>query len=303
MKKLFLFIAVCGVLSLCAQTSTYHPFPEGNAFWNVSYTQTMCPLGGDACENFSITMTGDTMINGLVYHKLFTPYVYADISGGCTQVHFHGYKGAIRQDIPNKKVYYFPPADFTVEQLLYDFTMEVGDTVKGYLSVGWMEDNVVVSIDSVIVGQNFHKRWLVNPCYGIYLIEGVGCSYGLLEFLPGCQTDMPVLAIECFQYQGETLYPTHISNCSVITSIPENEFLNNIQIYPNPARGSFMVSLAHPAGIKEIRITNAIGHMVWQKQIISQSRVTIDNLSGGVYVLTVIDQNNQGVSKKIVLTP
>jgi hypothetical protein len=176
MKKLLLFIAVCAALSLSAQTSTYQPFPEGNASWNISYTQAMCPLGGDAYENFSIVMTGDTMINGQVYHKLFTPYVYADISGGCTQAHFEGYKGAIRQDIPNKKVYFLPPTDFTVEQLLYDFTMEVGDTVKGYLSGGWMEDNVVVSIDSVLVGQNFHKRWLVNPCYDIYLIEGVGCS-------------------------------------------------------------------------------------------------------------------------------
>ena len=296
-----LFVALFRVLSVSAQTPVYHPFPESNASWNISYEQNMCPFGGNSTEYYSITYSGDTNINGQQYHKLNIPYVIAEFTGGCTQHHFPGYAGAIRQDIPNKKVFIVPPAS-TVEQLLYDFTMEVGDTLKGYLNREWMsQGDVVLDIDSVLVGDTYRKRWNINPCYGIYLIEGVGSTYGLLEASPGCVTDFPGIMIDCFKEDGQTLYPETVGECELITSIPEQNFIfDKVHVFPNPAPGTFTVEFDRPLDIKEIQLTNMMGVIVYQKNIQMQSRIEISGMHDGIYLLNIISTTNQILSQKVI---
>lgn len=185
MKNLLLVLLTLTAFSTSAQTSVYHPFPDSNACWNVNMSQGMCFMGGFSSEDYSLTFSGDTIIENQTYQKLVTPYVQISITGGCTQQNFPGYQGAIRQDIINKKVFFVPPAQSS-ELLLYDFTMETGDTIKGYLATFNSPPDVVAEIDSVLIGDNYRKRWSINPCYDIYLIEGVGSTFGLLKPSPGC---------------------------------------------------------------------------------------------------------------------
>ena len=130
MKKLILSIMVILTLSSMAQKSVYYPFPDSNAQWNMHLSLQGIP--GPAHEEFySIILTGDTLINGLTYHKLTIPYVESSGKSITTMIS-PGYKGAIRQDTLNRKTFIIPPATIT-EQLLYDFTMQIGDTVKGHI--------------------------------------------------------------------------------------------------------------------------------------------------------------------------
>ena len=74
MKNLiFLFSLLITTYSF-GQTSIYHPFPDSNSGWNYSYYQYMC-MFGDAREEYSIIIAGDTTINSQTYHKLSIPYV------------------------------------------------------------------------------------------------------------------------------------------------------------------------------------------------------------------------------------
>lgn len=301
MKKLLLFAAMFSVLTLRAQLSVYHPFPESNASWNISYTQNMCPFGGNSTEYYSITYSGDTIINGQQYHKLHTPFVIAEFTGGCTQHHFAGYAGAIRQDIPNRKVFIVPPSA-TDEQLLYDFTMEVGDTLKGYLGREWMsQGDVVMEIDSVLVGDTYRKRWSVNPCYNMYLIEGLGSTYGLLEASPGCITDFPWILVDCFMEEGQTLYPETVSECELITSIREKEVVSSkIHVFPNPASGTFAVEFERPMEIKEIQLTNMMGEVIFWKNTQMHARIEVSGIENGIYVLSVISHKGRIINRKVI---
>src|SRR5258705_7649220 len=151
MKKLLLLLATIFTLTANAQTSVYHPFPDSSAIWNFHTTQWICNFGGTIHSYYSITISGDTLISSQVYHKLLTPFVQSIIMGNCTPYIYSGYKGAIRQDTADRKVFFVPPSASN-EQLLYDFNMQVGDTVKGYLESWALPSDTVQSIDSVLVG-------------------------------------------------------------------------------------------------------------------------------------------------------
>ncbi|MDA9782781.1 hypothetical protein N9B55_00060 [Vicingaceae bacterium] len=82
-------------------------------------------------------MDGDTVVDGLLYHKLW--YYELDASQnaplgmtfglilGATVS--KGYHGAFRNDSINKKVFYLRRS-LNQEQLLYDFNLSLGDTLQ-----------------------------------------------------------------------------------------------------------------------------------------------------------------------------
>ncbi|MHC1776387.1 MAG: T9SS type A sorting domain-containing protein [Lentimicrobium sp.] len=301
MKKLLFFIAALSVLSAKSQTSVYHPFPDSNASWNIHMSQGMCFMGGWSDEDYSIMIFGDTIIDSQIYHKLTTPWVEVVSTGGCTQQNFSGYQGAIRQDIPGKKVFFVPPSA-SDEILLYDFNMEVGDTVRGYLQLFHAPTDVVAEIDSVLVGDTYRKRWSINPCYGIYLIEGVGSTFGLLAPYPGCMTDMNDYSLTCFNQDGLSVYPDLFSECLLITSINDADITGHtVHIFPNPSNGSFTVAFDRPDEITEIRISGITGNTVFQKKTENLSTVTITGIPAGTYILTIIDRESRSSNRKIII--
>jgi hypothetical protein len=167
MKKIILFVTLLISFNAKSQTSVYHPFPDSAANWNI-VSHRPCGLGFDMWEyNYSIVISGDTLINGNTYHKLDIPVQVIETHGACnsngTLVSPGYYAGCIRQDTSIKKVFFVPPSD-SVEWLLYDFNMAVGDSVKGYTGTFAFPVEVVQNIDSVLVGNSYRKRWIINSC-------------------------------------------------------------------------------------------------------------------------------------------
>jgi hypothetical protein len=301
MKNLIFLFSFLITVFTYGQNSIYHPFPDSNACWNYGYYPGQCQFG-DSQEFYSIMFTGDTSINNQNYHKLNTPFVLFYTSGTCTQDNIPGYKGAIRQEIPNKKVYYIPPMSST-EYLLYDFNLDIGDTVSSYIAPFDSYDTVI-SIDSVLVGDNFRKRWYINDWYEIYYIEGVGSTYGLIQHSPGYVTDAPSYSLDCFLLEEQSLYPDTNANCQLITSIKKiDAFSDQVKVFPNPSKGSFSVEFNQPIDIREIYLTDLVGNIVFQKEINNEKQVNIDNLRGGTYILTIMHRNNSTAKRKIISCP
>lgn len=301
MKKLtFLFSLLITAYSF-GQTSIYHPFPDSNAYWNFGFIKGQCILG-ESFENYSIYIGGDSAISGQTYQKLSTPYVIFNSSGSCVQEHFAGYKGAIRQDIPNKKVYFIPPM-FSSEYLLYDFNMTTGDTVEGFIT-SFTEPDTVIAIDSILVGDNFRKRWLINDWYEIYYIEGIGSTYGLLEASPGYSTDADMYSLDCFIHNDQSLYPDTNTNCQLITSVNDNgDLTNQVKVFPNPSNGTFFIEFDSPNDIREIQLADLVGNIIFRKEINNEKQAFIKKLAGGTYILILIDKNNRTANEKIISCP
>lgn len=297
MKKLLLLILVTFSWPMKAQTSVYHPFPDSNAVWNYQYILN-CSMGY-AEEYYSLTILGDTTISAQSYHKLFIPHVQSFSSGTC-EFHSIGYKGAFREDTLNRKVFFIPPFQSS-EQLLYDFSLQVGDTIQGYLDYFGLPSTIQI-IDSILIGSTFRKRWILS-CYGIQIIEGIGNTYGLIEYLPGCATDFPDYTLTCFSQNEETLYPDIASNCELISNIKgvsDKIFISTL--FPNPFNSTATLTLNSDFGIAELKIFNALGKEVGRQNINSFSTtINREGLSNGIYFYQVATNNRQLTSGKFTI--
>lgn len=307
MKKSLLLALVISAGAFHSQTSVYHQFPASAATWNINYTLVMgmCPPAlATITDDYSIIIPGDTTINSTTYHKLFIPYIQHS-PASCPASETAGYKGGIREDVVSKKVYIIPPSGSS-EQLLYDFSMQVGDTLKGYLTNGWSIPHKVTSIDSVLVGSSYRKRWTVTAMSSTYpsafkIIEGVGSHYGLLKVLTGGVSDYPNINIVCFKQNGQPLYPSNATICNLITSVNSySSTTDQIKISPNPANDQLSITMTTDEAII-VSIYDLTGKKVLRSTFNkSQQEFNVSKLNEGVYTIE-IEIGTQVVNKKIVI--
>jgi hypothetical protein len=130
------------------------------------------------------TIEGDTLIANIQYAKIFVKTKHqqgSDQSTWCTEstTYDYHYFGAIREN--GKKIYVIPDFFNPIEYLAYDFNLTIGDTMPspdGNSSVN-PSNQIIHSIDSVLVYGSYRKRYLVNSTK--FVIEGIGASTGLFN--------------------------------------------------------------------------------------------------------------------------
>lgn len=230
LKQLILFILFFQIVTAFAQEYKYVPFPQSDAIWSeVYYTNEDAP---PVYERFALNGE-DTVMGAYSYKKI---YMFLDtVFDKSTAT----YVGGLRED-SDKKVWFkdeikihrmkpyfmIPDSD---EILLYDFSVNVGDTIKkGNFDMLFLQeiypDEVfppifVSQIDTVKIGNSLRKKihfsavWnYVEPSYLLSIdgewIEGIGSTSGLLTTLwvdhPTCTCEDGFLI--GFKYKNEILY-------------------------------------------------------------------------------------------------
>jgi uncharacterized delta-60 repeat protein len=91
-------------------------------------------------------------------------------------------------------------------------------------------------------------------------------------------------------------------NGDIVTSIPENTMEADFTVYPNPNTGILTIALDATLQIANytLRIMNTLGQEVYQSAITTpQSTIDISTLSKGIYLLSLID-GEQEAHRKII---
>ncbi|NBW71859.1 MAG: T9SS C-terminal target domain-containing protein [Flavobacteriia bacterium] len=286
-------------ISLTDFGQSYQPLPTSNAMWRENSTGFQC----SCCSDYQYTITGDTVINTITYHKLQKTGVnfLEDVIGNCTSNAYsvNQYKGCFRNDSTNKLVYYIP--EFTSnETVLYDFNLSIGDTVPpSPLNYNGNFINIVTDIDTVFLGGVYRKRFKLDSCFleQLYYIEGIGSTYGLLS-----PTMCPFEAfynLQCFTNNSLPVYPNSTTSCSSVTANLESLETNQFSISPNPTSGALFITtnlLAY-----DISIFNSIGQLIQKKSIHSNSTfLDISNLPAGALLIQFSD-NNKVLYKQTII--
>lgn len=298
MRKWLLFLLVSGVLSLRAQTSTYRPFRLDTAVWLEHYTPSGCT--GVQCQQFNRkVIDGDTLINALVYRKVYQQSgTVGQCSGGSSATCFFpsgspAYIGALRQDTLAKKVYYHMGHD----TLLYDFDLQVGDTIPlSYSNMGMNGHKIVQKTDSVLIGSIYYKVF-EGDTSGLSwrTVEGIGNSRGVLSDIFGtCDYSM-----DCFN--GNTLAAVWgcAFGCAAVAGIEKINAKNGILLSPNPTTGIFSISF--PESTSQIVVTNSLGQILAAASEFNglKRELNISELQAGIYFVSV--KTSQGtITRKIV---
>lgn len=294
MKNLFVILLLAMGIKSLAQTNIYHPFPASAARWNFDLIN-----GFGACHyKYSIEVAGDTLINATNYKQLITHgFVEILTAPFCSQT-MPSYLGAVRNDTANKMVY-FVPAFQNIEKVLYDFNLQVGDTIIGLLNPS-SSNHVVYEKDSVLVNGSYRNRLKVDSCYNISIIEGIGSDYGLIEIIPGCVTDWGYYNLLCFKENNLVQYPENVFSCALIDGLSNVSTLSNkFNIAPNPSHDYFKITSSNKKMI-ELKVTDINGKLIKKEVLNNDLNAEIWGLNNGFYFIEIKDMNNQIYRDKLI---
>jgi len=293
MKKLLLISLLLFVLkSAFAQTNVYHPFPESNAVWNESFRIWGCnfwPYYHE--ERYSYVMTGDTVIGATTFHKLEWPFIQLmDTCFGNFPMNYPGYAGAIMQDTAARKIFYVHPNQSNV-QLLYDFSLQLGDTVLSSLVSSCPNTTIVTNIDSILINGSYRKQFTWYGSQVTTVVEGIGSLNGLLDISCGI-IDGPEFNLGCFKENNVVMYtnPSFADSvCATINGIKNiDDVKTTTTIFPNPFHNTAELRFDNTrlAGDKiELKIYNTMGELVREEEILPVNSYILHRagLSDGLY--------------------
>lgn len=300
----------------------YYPFPDSSAIWRM---ETAAGSEPDPIFIFhhSVFISGDTLINGNTYHKLYNSNIIASDTLNSN------YTGAIRE--VNKKVYlqldslaayniannYFfcrwvNSPDTSVlnkDLLLYDFSVVIGDTILyDYLDSIKIE---ITSIDSILIQNQYRKRYFYNflwtgnypYCNGLlwsynYYIESIGSPLGIVSHLGNYFENHSELL--CFE-DTEIAYPSTTSCINAVGINDKTPKVNSIAVYPNPSNGLFEFTINTSFKEANLTIFDLMGKQILQ-QTIEQNNTQLSLLSHpkGMYFYQLLVDGKQVTGKLIV---
>lgn len=278
MKAFLLFSFLCFAILANAQSTVYHPFPITNAHWVYQYwNDNHQPTGWYG----SYDITGDTVISGINYKKI----------SGCDAFHGKCNSGGIRD---SNRVIYFRPDTSLQEFILYDFNLQVGDSIiHPFGGAVCTNDTVVVwSIDSVLCSDGYHKQFYLSS-FATW-IEGIGSRTYLLspcDILCVSGDD----ALECMITDSGFSYPSGIGSC--IASVSTNLIMDN-EISISPIPSSEWIEVNSTNSFSVLRIINSLGQQLYRQNSVSKKQiVNINFLSSGIYFLQFL--SDSGASLKM----
>jgi hypothetical protein len=300
-------LALFSFAFMLAFTSTirsqdYVPFPVEHVHWNVFYAGT-CQEKAPDTTILRYAFHGDTIIKEELYRKLCLE------SGDTLNPKIRAI-GGIREE--NKQIFYNGETIYTgtgdSEYLLYDFTKQVGDTIKHRPQRGYY--SVVLGIDSVWVDGVFRKRYEVDNHWVFnnpdYIIEGIGSVknglLGHISDIPTCGTHY--WEFICFREDNGVLY----LNPSFSGCFPDFLFMgtehspmeHQIKVYPNPIDQTLYVENNTNTTLS-LKITDGNGRTILNRRLDEPlMKMDLDVIPGIYHVAISNKEGKRLVAKKII---
>ena len=313
MKQILLAFSFLLFLTVAhGQANVYHPFPDTDAVWTVfdqmSHTGTHCD--NDEWMR-SYIQKGDTIINSKLYNKLYLNEDHSESNGPpppCSYsypITTNLFIGGLRNDSLNKKVFFYDNSK-NQECLLYNFNVNIGDTIQDWLAycsastIYWK----ITSIDSALVGSKYHKRFNING--GINadtsIIEGIGSLTGLLGPYAFFENFNHLI---CNSVLGQTMFVNKgpPASCGIV-GIGETKDNAPYSIYPNPFYTETTLRTKNIFKNVSLTLYNSLGQAVKQMNNLTGQEIILqrENLPSGLYFLRLMEDNKVLATNKLVIT-
>lgn len=300
--------------SVCLNTITYsQPVPsainDSTGAWRVNFITDNGSAGTwFTHDKYRYNFDGDTIVNDIIYHKLYKGGHYYDndfFGGGIINERYytHEYAGAIRE--AGAKWYFYGSSDMQPEQeyLLYDFTMNAGDP----LPVAFNNPNMDLSvsyIDTILINNVERRRYFIEGQQGpgaTFIIEGIGSDAGLIE--PMQQFEY-IWGLVCYAEDNEPVWPESGDDCdlNVSSQLIKLSMEQGISVLPNPFGNN--ATLRFPTMLHSgiLQISDMQGRILLQYQLTrGQSEFEIyPGLKTGLYYLRIVSAV-QSLSVKVIV--
>jgi hypothetical protein len=290
----FLFVPLVLLISFTIQAQTIDPESE----WRVNYQYAAPDLVYNSIYRDFID--GDTIINSIEYYKIYNSgyWYYGFFPVGDLFYFDHLLHGFLREE--NHKWYTFYENKDT---LLFDFNLDVNDTV--YSAYTFLDgDPITISaIDSILIDEEYKRRlhlYCEDAGVAEYIIEGIGATSGLFENMWFFEWHSELV---CYAKNGISVWGAPTEECDLAVKI--NEFQGNdilCSISPNPSKD--FITLSIPAGFWKVKFTliNVIGGIVHQDLLESPSscKINVNSYPSGIY-LAIFESKSQRQTDKLLI--
>lgn len=296
------------------------PITTTNTSW--MFTVSSDDDGGNyGYKGYILSTDNDTVINGLNYTNLnliqnweiinFFGYFTDDTNYNL------GHIAAFRQDSGRVYIYEYSELTDALESggdmlpsiypipndtdfLLYDFNVEVGDTVSflGY------PVNIVVSIENVLLADGLtHKKINFNGTETGFQswIDGVGSNFGFLAaYLPYYHLYHVWFTLDCFNSNSTYLYGEEHCELIMVSDVDIQDS-PVVEVYPSPFQNELVILNTAGQSDKIIQITDLHGKII-SSSILNGASETIQttNWPAGIYLITIINDANEILIGKAV---
>jgi hypothetical protein len=242
----------------------------------------------------------DSMIGGQV------AYEFEIINNlACTNVHQYIFMFST----PDEKVYIKinDEADF---QMLYDFNADIGESWTFPIQTMDSLRYFVTAVSSINVNGEERKmlECVITLTSGVYeyvgptptyLIEGIGDVFFMFpwQYL-ACDEDF-IVGLRCYEDSviGTYYHGTH-KTCDIMTSVRNLQSNQQIMVYPNPTSQDIYVNSSSGENLK-YQIVDLTGQAI-RNGVIEKSRIDLERLTKGIYILQISNDNGLVGYSKIV---
>lgn len=283
------------------------PIPAEDAEWNNTVIQNDTP--GPTQNTSRIEPIGDTLINSTSYSKLYTTWSSDYIQIGQCEFDLFGfsylnrYEGAIWTDENNRVS--FIPAGETGPVTLYDFSLNIGDSVlvSELLNPYYA---YVLQRDSVMVGGLKRVQLTMQGMYGWedIWIEGIGSLYGLLTPIFRFW-EFTSYELTCYRENNIIKYVLNpdCTRCDIVTNIKSHDNNNEISINPNPITEQSEIVIPSNIHPDQLFFYDLSGKKVYSQSIFKNDKIFINrgDLQTGIYIIELIDVNKMKYRKQFII--
>jgi hypothetical protein len=284
-----------------------YPIPAEGAEWFDTEIEFLTILNSRSTQRYEAT--GDTIIDSSTYTKIIrTEEIGYYFIGPCdfNIVHHktNNYIGAIRTNIDQQVL--FVPAGDTISNLIYDFSVDVGDSIV----IDVIDSQctfLVTSIDSIVITNDSRKliSLMGMDCLKEQWIEGIGSTFGFFATWFQRYWEFYDYALTCYFENNIQIYPERVTGCNlcdILTNTNGIQTRHSITINPNPLLKESRI--LYPNEIQPIRINvyTIEGRLVYSKDIIDNQNISInrDMFDSGILILELIDSKYYSFKKKFI---
>ncbi|MBQ8959032.1 MAG: T9SS type A sorting domain-containing protein [Bacteroidales bacterium] len=294
--KTRLMIALLAMATLCLRAQEYDPLVGEGKQWNEVLTYV--PWPPIHRETNAYKMDGDTLLEGTSYMKLFTTKD--------EQYDNWEFCGLIRETYEGQVFYrkYRWDHGFEAETMLYDFSMQPGD------SICYDESCCLLLLrknDTIFDDGSIRKRYDFQYKEHGYLwekyetwIEGIGSELGLLRSgslsLVGGTYDLL-----CYYEDEDLVWQNPNFNSCYISAdgVEENEKESLIAVYPNPVGELLHIIYLQESTPTVIKLYDLQGRLV-RTQRNGLESLDMSQLPAGTYTIRVTLEDGKVFSDKVV---
>lgn len=295
----------------------YNPMVVDGYSWNIITSSSLMLPDTKMYSTQKQKIEGDSIIDGIVYKKL---WLYSDANSDKRSL-----ITLVREDIEEQKIFVY---DKSVEVLLYDLGVEVGDTIKvlGDLSnLAYSSNSINIKENLVIIVDNID--FIEDPIYGklkvvsyynadpnfnefkSIIYERYGMTTGWLY--NNCMAyvgSAPQEMICAFDENDELVLKREytitgygeVKDCYIKEEIGTNieTAQKEENIYYNSQEKTLYFDIKNA---ETITIHDAMGKMIINRTITSGIKQLPLNLNSGVYIIHFSSNNQQTIHTKIMV--